>query len=522
MACGRGWAVALLLLAEACAVERVGRDGECSYNSECQEALVCAGGRCRVDCREDRDCDLGWRCAPSGVRDRLACQPPDEPARCAFNSECPDRAVCLEHVCRAECHEDRDCLDGTRCDLESRTCESPLTTGVPDGGLVDGGPEAGLVCAQGRVTCGTSCVDLASSPSNCGACGNRCPTNEVCSHGACECDAPQTVCGAACVNLRVDEANCGSCGARCDGPCNQGMCCGAGHAYCGGTCIDVSADDDNCGDCGQRCDGLGLCNGGHCVAINDECEGAYELVLTSGAPTEYRIRPKGQSSHSMASCSGEDDLFYSFTLPQREVVLIRVNGRLVSVGLVEGACGSVTCPDPVCGASDPNATGVVRVLEAGRHVFVVGARDEGSDEYSIRIEHLPVASDSPTALMPPPPPAPDAGAPAPIPFSYPGVLAAGPSSPGSCGPGPDRAYYWVSCPGAADGTLTASTCGAEFESVLSLVRASGAAGTCDVGSCPGGARLETEIRGGSGLHVLYVDSLAADAAGAFTLTGSLP
>ncbi len=42
------------------------------------------------------------------------------------------------------------------------------------------------VCADGCVTCGGSCTDLATDAANCGACGEACQTGQVCISGACE------------------------------------------------------------------------------------------------------------------------------------------------------------------------------------------------------------------------------------------------------------------------------------------------------------------------------------------------
>jgi hypothetical protein len=40
-------------------------------------------------------------------------------------------------------------------------------------------------CAEGQTTCGARCVDTASDPRNCGACGNRCSHGVACIDGAC-------------------------------------------------------------------------------------------------------------------------------------------------------------------------------------------------------------------------------------------------------------------------------------------------------------------------------------------------
>ena len=45
---------------------------------------------------------------------------------------------------------------------------------------------AGCPCPGGAARCGTACVDVASDRANCGACGNACAANQVCSAGVCQ------------------------------------------------------------------------------------------------------------------------------------------------------------------------------------------------------------------------------------------------------------------------------------------------------------------------------------------------
>nr|MBK7068859.1 DUF5050 domain-containing protein [Deltaproteobacteria bacterium] len=90
-----------------------------------------------------------------------------------------------------------------------------------------------MVCRIGRADCdgdaSNGCeVDLATSASNCGACGAACGPGSSCVAGACAptCPAGQTLCGGACVDPLRDSRNCGACGATCEAgySCAEGRC----------------------------------------------------------------------------------------------------------------------------------------------------------------------------------------------------------------------------------------------------------------------------------------------------------
>ena len=101
-----------------------------------------------------------------------------------------------------------------------------------------------------------TCVDTATSASNCGACGNVCIAGEVCTASTCACVSPKQVCGtgtaSVCTNTSTDPRNCGTCGTACAAgqTCASGTCqpsCAAGLTLCSGVCVDLATDPAHCG-----------------------------------------------------------------------------------------------------------------------------------------------------------------------------------------------------------------------------------------------------------------------------------
>ena len=86
-----------------------------------------------------------------------------------------------------------------------------------------------LTCPSGQTACGSSCVDLSTSPTSCGACGNVCAV--ACSSGTCvsSCPAGTTACSGACADTTTDAANCGGCGKA----CAAGQVCSGAQCTCG-------------------------------------------------------------------------------------------------------------------------------------------------------------------------------------------------------------------------------------------------------------------------------------------------
>ena len=132
----------------------------------------------------------------------------------------------------------------------------------------------GAACTAAEVSCSGSCINVATDPRNCGACGAACAAGQSCSAGACACPSPAIACGGLCVTPSTDALNCGGCGKPCGTGelCEAGACvCQAGRELCSARCVDYQSDVGNCGGCGKPCAQGQVCSGGQCAAY---CAGA--------------------------------------------------------------------------------------------------------------------------------------------------------------------------------------------------------------------------------------------------------
>ncbi|HTP53170.1 MAG TPA: hypothetical protein VMK42_20950 [Anaeromyxobacteraceae bacterium] len=153
-------------------------------------------------------------------------------------------------------------------------------------------------CPPGQTACGSSCRDLQTDPSHCGACNVSCYSGALCVSGTCTCPVGQEFCGNACVDVGTDPNHCGSCGRGCGlGTCAGGLCtcsappvelCPADPAT--GSCINTNTSTSNCGSCGYSCTaqaGSGFtCSIGTCGCLFTQCPtgGLPACVNTSTDP----------------------------------------------------------------------------------------------------------------------------------------------------------------------------------------------------------------------------------------------
>lgn len=192
----------------------------------------------------------------------------------------------------------KGCVDVTADPKNCGACGNGCQP-VANSTSVCSGGTCGYVCDSGYADCdgdpANGCeTSLSTDPNNCGACGNVCPTpttpNTVaaCNSGACgvacssgwaDCDGdPSTGCE---TNIRADLSNCGACGNICPtynvpnatNVCLDGVCtyvCNPGCGRCNQAdiCYDFSSDINNCGGCGNACTGIGVfCINGACTSV---------------------------------------------------------------------------------------------------------------------------------------------------------------------------------------------------------------------------------------------------------------
>ncbi len=170
--------------------------------------LFDARGRCKKvgqTCRQNSECCSDF-CDPfTGI-----CACPNGTVLCSISGQCVPACspplVFDPNTCQCECLPPSVSCGGTACCAPGTTCCSgscanlstdPANCGAC--GHVCFAPNAEGICANG--TCQFGCLpgfancdnnfnngcetDILFDPNNCGACGSRCPTGDICDNGLC-------------------------------------------------------------------------------------------------------------------------------------------------------------------------------------------------------------------------------------------------------------------------------------------------------------------------------------------------
>lgn len=174
------------------------------------------------------------------------------------------------------------CTSNTYCPPGTRCCNGVSAGGYP----------------------AASCVDLQSSPDNCGYCGNVCHTGTCCD-GRCI-EQKDTACGCparscppghkccdvydgfhdvwTCIDTTGDTQHCGSCGHRCASgeKCCDGKCCDS--PCCGGQCCPTLAKCVNGKCCYPKGDIAGAAALLCLLTLGSDCNAIYQQLLTEVCP----------------------------------------------------------------------------------------------------------------------------------------------------------------------------------------------------------------------------------------------
>lgn len=223
----------------------------------CADGLVCSQGSCETSCAG------GLTECPGGACIDLS----SDKANCgSCGNLCPGTAVCDGGVCAAGgCGAGKtDC--GGQCVTLGSDADHCGACGNVCGGST---PHCSLgscaaACAPGLESCGGDCVDQTSDPKHCGGCGVTCSgATPRCQAGSCvaACGPGFSDCGGGqCVNTQGMASNLLHCGA-CGNNCGDNNVCTA-DSCTGGQCANVSGgaicNDGN--PCTQdTCDPIGGC-----------------------------------------------------------------------------------------------------------------------------------------------------------------------------------------------------------------------------------------------------------------------
>jgi hypothetical protein len=204
-----------------------------ALQTSCQSGLALCSGTCRDLTTDSRNCGscgyvclAGTSCQDSWCLEGAKGSNTNDSAVVYTGSACTGRETLCGTICT-------DLLsDKNHCGVCSRACGSQE---------ICVNARCGPACAEsGTTLCGDDCVDLSTSMSDCGSCGNECRTflpnalGSACTDGMCVvsgCDAGYGDCDGSIsngceANLRTDENNCGSCGTRCpsDELCSNALC----------------------------------------------------------------------------------------------------------------------------------------------------------------------------------------------------------------------------------------------------------------------------------------------------------
>lgn len=220
--------------------------------------------------------------------------------RCSSDLQCPKNQGCTSN---GHCTNKCDPAAAPLCPA----CKTPACTAT---GYQCRSTPDGQTCNGSSLCCGGSCVDHATDPTNCGACGHICATGQ-CRYGVCACPAVQKACGpnGECADTQTDAGNCGACGVTCTGgkTCIGGQCqCPLGQTDCSGVC-KTTCEIPCVAECRAPCAACDTTSG-LCVPINQGAACPLQGDVQAGRCCDNICRGKSDNFHCGGcgiTCPGE-------------------------------------------------------------------------------------------------------------------------------------------------------------------------------------------------------------------------
>ncbi len=171
------------------------------------------------------------------------------------------------------CSADCSSFNEDRCNDCPVTCASGASCGANTNGS--------CACPLYLDACNGACISLKTDPDNCGACGNSCASNQVCSAGVCttNCQSPLVACDRRCIDPLTDNSNCGGCNLS-----GAGNDCSANGEVCvSGACStqDRSPTGPAPAECSNGGPAISLGTGGALDCVGDLAAVTFRWALCS-------------------------------------------------------------------------------------------------------------------------------------------------------------------------------------------------------------------------------------------------
>jgi len=320
---------------------------ECLTDPDCPAGYLCSGKVCSVGCSVTKACAAGQTCCSGACVDTRANS--DHCGTCGTK--------CMVTGATAKCEAGRCAIDV--CPGTTADCDKDITN----------------VCE----------VDLSKTLAHCGACGKTCPfvvnglpacvagkCDATCDTGFGNCDSD--VSNGCETNILTNATNCGTCGNVCPSTitngrpvCSTGKCtavCNAGYGDCdknlsNGCEASITSDPKNCGGCGVECallpNATATCGTSACIIAScspnyGNCDG----VVTNGCESNLPSDPNncglcGRTcalANATNGCASGTCTIASCTAPFKDCNALASDGCEVNTNGDRnncGACGNV-CP----------------------------------------------------------------------------------------------------------------------------------------------------------------------------------